>query len=786
MGKIVSKNQPCPNCASSDAMQIYDNGTGFCFSCKSWIARPAGGSMNAQNIKVPSKIRLEDIKEFPILGIKSRGISKEVCEFYGVRVSYKEDGTPEAHYYPYGDAAYKVRKLPKDFTWVGHTKTLFGRDKFNGGGKRVIVTEGEIDALSVAQASWVKYSKFYPVVALPSASSVKLLIEERKWLRSFKEIIIVFDEDEAGDTAKQEAVNILGFDKVKITKLPLKDANEVLREKGANILMQHIYDAYEYSPKGIMTPEEIWREIEVEDTVTSVPYPACLGGLNIKLKGMRGGEIVLFTSGSGSGKTTILREIMLHVLETTDAMIGIASFEELPKEMLKKMAGMAMNRNLAEQEIPKEELRKGFEKYLYGGRVLLLDPAKIDSSKFSDVMDALEYLCLKGCKYLFFDHITLFTSEFSDGLQSLEATDRAMGALLRLVKKYNVWLGLVSHLRKVATGQKAFEEGELPSMDDIKGCLGYDTGVLLYNGRSKKVQDIVVGDLLMGDDDTPREVLQLKRGTQQLYRVTSQDSFVCNEDHILTLSYEDKLYDMQLKAFLKMPRQYQMKCKQHYSQGYALPSKSVEVYPFTIGASLYRNGADHIPEDYLYNSYKARWLLLVGILHEDCFYSHRYKSYFLYSEKERLIKDTVQLAKSLGIYGEIITPKGTIPHQAKIRVDPHVSALPMPLQYPISVEKLGVGDYYGFTLSGNGRFVLENHLITHNSGTIKQISFDIIGFARNASAENERERNYIKMRVLKSRFTGLTGTVPGAYYNFKTGRLEYSEDAISSEFSPPD
>ena len=57
------------------------------------------------------------------------------------------------------------------------------------------------------------------------------------------------------------------------------------------------------------------------------------------------------------------------------------------------------------------------------------------------------------------------------------------------------------------------------------------------------------------------------------------------------------------------------------------------------------------------------------------------------------------------------------------------------------------------------------------SGSIKQISFDIIAFSRNLIAETEEERNKIKFTVLKSRFTGLTGPAGKAKYDRDTGRL---------------
>ena len=60
------------------------------------------------------------------------------------------------------------------------------------------------------------------------------------------------------------------------------------------------------------------------------------------------------------------------------------------------------------------------------------------------------------------------------------------------------------------------------------------------------------------------------------------------------------------------------------------------------------------------------------------------------------------------------------------------------------------------------------------SGSIKQISFDIVSFARNLIAEDDTERNVIRFRVLKSRFTGLTGNAGSSIYNHETGRLSES------------
>lgn len=75
------------------------------------------------------------------------------------------------------------------------------------------------------------------------------------------------------------------------------------------------------------------------------------------------------------------------------------------------------------------------------------------------------------------------------------------------------------------------------------GCLGINTPILMYNGTIKSVQDVKVGDQVMGPDSTPRTVLQLHRGQSQLYKInpTKGDSWICNKEHILTV-WDDRVH----------------------------------------------------------------------------------------------------------------------------------------------------------------------------------------------------------------------------------------------------
>lgn len=68
-------------------------------------------------------------------------------------------------------------------------------------------------------------------------------------------------------------------------------------------------------------------------------------------------------------------------------------------------------------------------------------------------------------------------------------------------------------------------------------CLGIDTPVLMYNGSIKMVQNIEIGEQIMGDDSSPRNILSVTSGIEQMYKISFSDTeyFTCNESHILSL-----------------------------------------------------------------------------------------------------------------------------------------------------------------------------------------------------------------------------------------------------------
>jgi len=469
----------CESCGSSDANHIYndDNPRTHCFSCGKTVFKESSNTMNEviDDDDIVEELfdpLLKDIANYRSYPITSRGISQEVVDYFDVKMSVDVNGKPLAHYYPWtvngNIASYQERKLPKDFRTYGEFKNveLFGQRQATSG-FTLVICEGAIDTMSVAQAYREKYGRNYSVVGVPSSSSTSCALAQRDWINSFKTVVIMMDQDEAGKKMADFLGKMIKPGKAKVAKLPENDANETLVKHGWKTLIECIWNAQSWNPSGIVTGQPIWDQFIQRKNVECVPYPDCLSGLNKKLKGIRHGEITLFTSGTGSGKSTVIKEIILDLLSKTDDRIGLISLEESVGDTAEKFIGMALKKPLNEDTQPSEdELRQGFDEVFGDERLVLLDHQ--GSVGDDSLVDKIEYMALMGCKYLVLDHITIAVSEGSDGLTGNEAIDKFMSDLLKIVKRHNIWLGLISHLRK-AQGGKAFEDGNIASIDDIKG-----------------------------------------------------------------------------------------------------------------------------------------------------------------------------------------------------------------------------------------------------------------------------------------------------------------------------
>ena len=474
MGKNTNfiKHTSCESCGSSDANAVYSDGSAFCFSCKKTQAKDTQDTEVDFSV-VQTNLNLDEISELPVDTF--RNISKQVLYNAGVKVEYDQDRNIISHYYPITInkkiKAYKKRIVAtKDFRVVGKAEVpeLFNQSNC-GRYKNLVITEGEIDCLSLIEMLTKAKAKFDVVSIVNGAQSARRNIASNlDFINKYDKVFLAFDNDEPGVASANDAAHVIKPGKCHIVNSVYKDANDALCKEQSDTYLSNVWGAKVYKPDNFVSGEKIWDAFKERSTVKSVPYPSCLKGLNDKLFGMRLGEITLFTSGTGSGKSTVVKETILNLLEQSETKIGLISLEESIGDTATKLIGMSINKNIRmPEDVTEEEARKGYEKVFGDERLILLDHQ--GSVADTSLLDRIEYLAALGCQYLILDHITIAVSEGVDGATGNEAVDKVMSSLLKITKRYNIHLTLISHLRKSSGEGKSFEEGIMPNLDSIKG-----------------------------------------------------------------------------------------------------------------------------------------------------------------------------------------------------------------------------------------------------------------------------------------------------------------------------
>jgi len=257
-------------------------------------------------------------------------------------------------------------------------------------------------------------------------------------------------------------------------------------------------------------------------------------------------------------------------------------------------------------------------------------------------------------------------------------------------------------------------------------CLGKNTPILMFDGKIRPVQDIRVGDLIMGDDSTPRKILSLAQGREIMYRViTDTGEYIVNQSHILSLKFPKEKTPLDISV-LDYLRNFAQGGKEllGYRVPIDFPEKKLNVDAYLYAKQL----KTEIPIQYKCNSKKNQLKLLAGII--DLHGHFIYDRYEILHSSESFIDDILFLGRSLGFYVSKHLPiPGTdeftlhirgavcqIPAQTGIIPKSYIEYVQEnPLTYDIRVEKMEEDEYFGFEINGNHRFVLGDFTVTHNT-----------------------------------------------------------------------
>ena len=406
--------------------------------------------------------------DYEVVPLNKRGLDEETCKKwrYGVGM-YQGRPVQVANYCdPTGTpVAQKLRFRDKSFIWLGEPKKagLYGAHLWRDSGKMVTITEGEIDALSLSQC----FSLRWPVVSIPNGakSAAKTIAMNLDWLETFETVVLCFDQDQQGRSAALEAAQQLSPGKVKIvTSLPEKDANECLKTGRVKELVDAVYGAKAYRPDGVIPGEEVWDLIVNAKKKTSIQYP--WSGLNEKLFGMRGGELVTLTAGTGIGKSSVARELACYLLNEGEK-VGYIALEESVQKTAEHLMGIHMNRppHLWGDSVSEEEKYNAFKATAGSGKLVLYDHwGSIDPA---NLLNRVRYMArAMECSFIFLDHLSIVVSALESG-DERRMIDSTMTKLRSLVEETGVHLVLVSHLRR--PDGRSHEEGGSTSLAQLRG-----------------------------------------------------------------------------------------------------------------------------------------------------------------------------------------------------------------------------------------------------------------------------------------------------------------------------
>ena len=430
--KIIERHIPCPNCPSSDAYCIYEDGHGYCYSCN-YYYNPNKG--------------LDNLNEFTYEYISYRGVTRETCQLYNAKTKVAADGRPIAIGYPYPNGSTKVRTLKdKHFYWEGdHKPGLFGVDRFAAGSNKfVVITEGELDACSFHQVL-----RNIPVVSVQSAGSAAVDVGvDRLWLSTFERIYLAFDGDAAGRDATAAVARLFDYNKVyhvRFTRPDRKDANSFVERGEGDELANIFWNAKKYLPETVVSNLIEFQQILDEPHPPSVPYP--MASLNRMTYGIRTGETVLITAQEGVGKTELMHTIEHKLLKETSDAIAAFYLEEPQRRHLQALAGISLRRpvHLPDSNTSNDQVMVALNQLIQRDDRLYLY-SHFGSDDPNVLLDTIRFLVTtRAVRYVLFDHITMGVSGLSIE-DERRALDYLSTQLETMVKELDFALIIVSHV----------------------------------------------------------------------------------------------------------------------------------------------------------------------------------------------------------------------------------------------------------------------------------------------------------------------------------------------------
>lgn len=483
--------------------------------------------------------------EIDIRGLRPRQITDETCQHFGYGYgTHPKHG--DVHVAPYYDrdgnlVAQHLRTKDKKFPWLGDVKEAapFGYHCFPKSGKMLVVTEGEIDALSFSQVQKNKWPVWSiacgadkPTDAdgdpLPMTKIRNYFAKNLDLFKQFDEVILMFDSDEQGVASARAAASVLGS-RAKIATLPLHDVNDMLKAGRTEELLTAMWRALPYRPDGIVELSTLKGEV-MKDPVPGQPW--VWPTLTAHTFGRRTGEVYILGAGTGVGKTDVLTQQIGYDIEELGLDVACFFLEQQPRETALRIAGKIGQKafHVPDDSWTKDDLAVAWAKIENAkGKLYLYD--SFGNSDWDLIKEHIRYLAhAENVKHFYIDHLTALAAWQDDERKALELIMSDIGGL---VKELDIAVYLISHL---ATPEgKPHEEGGRVMIRHLKGsrAIGFWGHFIFALERNQQDDDpvmrITTTFRILKDRPTGRSTgatfyLRYNSETAQLYEVEIDDN----------------------------------------------------------------------------------------------------------------------------------------------------------------------------------------------------------------------------------------------------------------------
>lgn len=441
---MAVKHTSCPKCGSKDNLAVQDNGYQKCYTPN--CGYYAYGTWTSAKVETPMSTIVDINETVEYKEVKSRGLTAKTAQFYNYgtgsnstgpfrRLEYKDTTT--------GVTRFKYKTPETKGLWKGPkiTPQLFGQDKFQSGGKWLLIHEGEEDAM----AAYQMFDGNYCCVSIPNGiqGATKDILNNYKFVDSFEKVVICFDTEPAAQEIAHEVATLFDYGKVFIAVLPLKDANDMLMARRVDEFKKAIWNAKEFKPDLTITANDItseeWKSLFVKGF--DIHYPK----LNSLIKGIRQKAVYILAAAEKTGKTSVVMELCYNLLKQGKKIAYIPT-EESAVDILAKLGCIHNNipfhllQDMPESNRPEKE---AFIPKFVTDNLVLYNPSSI---KLSDIITNMKYMALAlKVDLIMFDNISICDEANESDTKSV---NKYFINMVQLAKDTKVPIITVVHLAK--------------------------------------------------------------------------------------------------------------------------------------------------------------------------------------------------------------------------------------------------------------------------------------------------------------------------------------------------